>query len=182
MLVGLALLHAPAARAQPAPADADAPPVVFFWASASPSDAAARTALAPAVDGAARRGGAQAVDLSPPAQAAPAVADQVARAVSAYDAMRFPDAIFELDQAATAAAEHGARGLTREQLVDLFLYRGLARTETGDAPGAWSDFVRAAALDPARVLDPARFRPSAVKSFTRAVDEVKARPQVALTV
>lgn len=164
------------------PAAPDAPPVVFFWSSPSELDAAARAALIPAVEAAARPRGAPVVDLSPAAAPAPALAERVTRAITAYDAMRFGDALFELDQIVEAAAEHGARGLPRDALVDLFLYRGLARTETGDEAGAWSDFVRAATLDPARLLDPARFRPSAVKTFARAVEQVVARGTAPLTV
>ena len=167
-----------AARAQ-APSG---PSVVLFWSSPGQADAAARTALLPAVERAARGAGALAADLSPAAPPAPPVAEQVTRAIAAYDGMRFSDAAFELDKAAAIAAEQGGRGLSREQLVDLFLYRALARTETGNTAGAWDDFVRAATLDPTRLLDPARFRPSAVKSFTLAVEQVKKRAAVALTV
>jgi hypothetical protein len=168
-----------------APAHAQAasgPSVVLFWSSPGQADASARAALLPAVERAARRAGAVSADLSPAAAAAPAVAEQVARAITAYDAMRFADAAIELDAAAVTAAEQGGRGLGRDQLVDLFLYRALARTETGNTAGAWDDFVRAATLDSTRLLDPARFRPSAVKSFTLAVEEVKKRTAVSLTV
>lgn len=158
------------------------PPVVLFWSSPGQADAAARAALFPAVERAARAGGAVSADLSPAPAPTPPVADQVAKAIAAYDGMRFSDAAFELDKAAATAAELGGRGLGREALVDLFLYRALARTETGNTAGAWDDFVRAATLDPARILDPARFRPSAVKSFTLAVDQVKKRSPVALAV
>ena len=175
--VGL-LAGAPPAHAQAA----SGPSVVLFWSSPGQADAAARAVLLPAVERAARRAGAVSADLSPAAAPVPPVADQVARAITAYDAMRFADAAFELDAAAVTAAEQGGRGLGRDQLVDLFLYRALARTEAGNTAGAWDDFVRAATLDPTRLLDPARFRPSAVKSFTLAVEEVKKRAAVALTV
>lgn len=173
-----ALAESGTARAQPS----DSPPVVFFWSSASQADVSARATLVPAVEAAARGAGAQAVDLSPVAAPSLALTESVTRGVASYDAMRFADAVAELDLVAAAAAEHGARGLTRDALVDLFLFRALAKNEMGDATGAWSDFVRAATLDPARVLDPARFRPSAVKSFARAVQEVTARGTAPLTV
>ena len=158
------------------------PSVVLFWSSPGQADAAARAALFPAVERAARAGGAVSADLSPAAPPTPPVAEQVSKAIAAYDGMRFSDAAFELDKAATTAAEQGGRGLGREALVDLFLYRALARTETGNTAGAWDDFVRAATLDPSRILDPARFRPSAVKSFTLAIDAVKKRAPVVMTV
>jgi hypothetical protein len=165
----------------PAPAPVRAP-VVFFWSSPSPADAAARPLLLAAVQAAAAETGARVLDLSPPVAVLPDTASRVTRAVTAYDAMRFADAIAELDTAAASAAEHGAHGLSRDALVDLFLYRALAKTEAGDQAGAWNDFVRAATLDPARVVDTARFRPSAVKSFARAVQEVSARAPVTLTI
>jgi hypothetical protein len=173
------LLAAPRPAAAQAPSG---PSVVLFWSSPGQADAAARAALLPAVDRAARAAGAVSADLSPAAPPVPPVADQVARAIAAYDGMKFADAAVLLDKAAAIAAEQGGRGLARDQLVDLFLYRALARTETGDTAAAWNDFVRAATIDPARILDPARFRPSAVKSFTLAIEQVKKRAAVALTV
>ncbi len=170
------------APAGPAHAQAAGPPVVLFWSSPGQADAAARAALLPAVERAARGARAVSADLSPAAAPVPVVGEQVARAIAAYDGMRFSDAAFELDKAAAIAGEQGGRGLARDQLVDLFLYRALARTESGNTAGAWDDFVRAATLDPTRLLDPARFRPSAVKSFTLAVEQVKKRAAVALTV
>jgi hypothetical protein len=176
-LAVLAALTGPAAAQAP-----ERPSVVLFWSSPGHADATARAALLPAVERASRRSGAVSADLSPAAPPLPAVADQVARAIAAYDGMKFADAAFELDKAAATVAELGGRGLERDALVDLFLYRALARTETGNSAGAWDDFVRAATLDPTRLLDPARFRPSAVKSFTLAVEQVKKRAPVALTV
>ena len=185
LAVALAASVSPLARARPAvaapPPDGVAPPVVFFWSGPGRALAETRQLLS-AVQGAAASVGARVLDLSPPAATPPDTAARVARAVTAYDAMRFADAIAALDSAALTAAEHGGWGLSREALVDLFLYRALARTESGDEAGAWTDFVRAATIDPSRVLDPARFRPSAVKSFGRAVREVAARPPVTLTV
>jgi hypothetical protein len=183
LVIALAAGTALAASAAPVAAAPGAPaPVVFFWSSPSRADVQARPRLVAAVNAAAAASRARVLDLSPPAVRAPDTASRVARAVAAYDAMRFSDAIFELDAAATAAAEHGAWGLSRDALVDLYLYRALARTEAGDEAAAWNDFVRAATIDPSRVLDPARFRPSAVKSFTRAVGLVSARAPVSLTV
>ena len=165
-----------------APAAASPSPVVFFWSSSSRADSQARPRLIAAVNAVAAARRARVLDLSPPPVRVPDTAGRVARAVAAYDAMRFAEAIGELDAAATAAAEHGAWGLSRDGLVDLYLYRALAKTEAGDEAGAWNDFVRAATIDPSRILDPARFRPSAVKSFTRAVGLVSARAPFSLTV
>ncbi len=185
LAIALAASVAPFMRARTVaaapPSNRVAPPVVFFWSSPGRALSETRQLLS-AVQSAAAAVGARVLDLSPPAATPPDTAARVARAVTAYDAMQFADAIGALDAAALAAAEHGAWGLSREALVDLFLYRALARTESGDEAGAWTDFVRAATIDPSRVLDPARFRPSAVKSFGRAVREVSARQPVTLTV
>jgi len=157
-------------------------PIVFFWSSPGQADADARPALLAAIDAAAAPRGARVLDLSPRPAAPPDTAARVARAVAAYDGMRFGEAIGELDVAAAAVAEHGAAGLGRDALVDLYLYRALSKIEAGDEAGAWNDFVRAATIDPARILDPARFRPTAVKSFTRAVKEVSARAPITLAI
>jgi hypothetical protein len=186
--VGAALAAAPGrASAQPAPGapgggGGDGSPIVFFWSAPSPTDASLRAALLPAIDRAARAAGGTSVDLSRPLPAPPALAEKVAAAIASYEAMRYPEAISALDQAAAAAAERGAVDLTRDQLVDLFLYRALGETEMNNTSAAWSDFVRAATIDPTRVLNPARFRPSALKAFERAVQAVTARPSVDLTV
>ncbi|HKE16626.1 MAG TPA: hypothetical protein VKB80_17255 [Kofleriaceae bacterium] len=182
VVCGAAVLLCPrTGAAAPAATEAVPAPIVFFWSSPGRAEPEKRRMLA-AVQAAAAAAGARVFDLSPPAGDPPDAATRVSRAVAAYDSMRFADAIVELDAAASQAAEHGAWGLTRDALVDLFLYRALAKTESGDEAGAWSDFVRAATIDPARVLDPARFRPSAVKSFARAVQEAAARAPVALSV
>jgi hypothetical protein len=187
LTVGVVAADARTAAAQPRaaavqPRATGRTPLVLFWTSPSRLDAEARPLLVAAVNSGAAAAGARVLDLSPGAASPPDTAARVARAVTAYDAMRFPEAGSELDAAAATAAETGAWGLSRDGLVDLFLYRALAKTEAGDEAGAWGDFVRAATLDPARILDPARFRPTAVKSFARAVQEVLARAPVALDV
>ena len=94
----------------PAPRPGGLAAVVFFWSSASVTDAEARPALLAALEAAAARRGARVLDLSPRPAPAPETAAQVARAVAAYDGMRFGDAAAELDAAANAVVEHGAAG------------------------------------------------------------------------
>ncbi|HEX8951127.1 MAG TPA: hypothetical protein VF945_04745, partial [Polyangia bacterium] len=64
----------------------------------------------------------------------------------------------------------------------IYLYRGLCRLEVGPAEAAWDDLVRAARLDPTRVIDPARFPPRAVAAYRRAAVEATERGRVQLEV
>ena len=110
---GAALLLRPSSSAAaPAAADAVPAPIVFFWSSPGRAEAQKRRLLA-AVQVAADQAGARVLDLSPPVASPPDAAIRVARAVAAYDSMRFADAISELDAAAAQASEHGAWGLSR---------------------------------------------------------------------
>src|SRR5262249_14268030 len=114
------------------------------------------------VEDAARKAGAAPIDRSPPPPAAPDAARFIRLGIEAYDALRLEDALAALDHARAAIDRSGAAGVTTAQLADLFLYRSLVRTQQGDAPGAWDELVIAATIDPARVLDPARFPPRVI--------------------
>ncbi len=166
-----------AARAQPrAP---EGPPLVVFHAD--PVDAAAqkaRTALA----GAAERLGAALIDVSPAPEPAPGAPLHLRRAIEAYHDFRYAEALTSADAGVAEATRTGADGLSATDLSDLLIYRALAYTEQGDAARAWDDFVRAAALDPSRKLDPVRFSPRVVESFGRAVKSVLATPPAILAV
>jgi hypothetical protein len=144
----------------------DAPGLVVFHA---PADApasvlAARDALAAR----ARRAGIAWIDRSPSAAPTPQAPALHRQAIEAYEALRFDEALAALDAAIGEAEHTGAAGLTAAELSDLFLYRGLTYTQRGDQARAWDDLVRAAVLDPARVLDPLRFPTRAVEAFGRA--------------
>ncbi len=109
--------------------------------------------------------------------AAPVVASlqpALAAALDDYRAFRFADAVARLETLAEAARAAGGGDLDARSLSDVYLYRGLARSELGSADAAWDDFVRAARLEPARVLDPARFAPRAVAAYHRAAAEALA--------
>lgn len=159
------------ARAAPA---AD---VVVYWA---PPGAA--PALADAARDASRAAGAAFVDrraeLAAPADPTPLIA----RGRAAYDALRFEDAVAALDEAAGLADAGGGRGLDRAALAELFLTRGLAWIQRGDADRAWDDLVTAARVDPSRVLDPARFPPRAVEALARAQAAIAAAPRARLAI
>lgn len=160
------------ARAAVAAPTAD---VVVYWAADAPQD------LRDQVRTAATRAGATFVDRSPTAATPPAAPALLAEAVAAYDALRFEDAVAALDRAAAEIDAGGAAGLTSSQLADVFLFRGLARVQRGD-PAAWDDLVISARLDPARVLDPARFPPRAIEQLQRAQRAAVEQARAPLTV
>lgn len=130
---------------------------------------------------AATEAGAAFVDRTPPPPPPPTAPGLIAEAVTAYGALRFDDAVAALDRAAAEVDATGGDGLTAGGLADLFLFRGLARVQRGDL-AAWDDLVASARIDPARVLDPARFPPRAVEQLQRAQRSVTAQPRAPLTV
>ncbi|HTJ42551.1 MAG TPA: hypothetical protein VL463_10685 [Kofleriaceae bacterium] len=152
--------------------------VVFHAPSdAGPSVIAARDALAAL----ARRRGVAWIDTSPAPPVPPETAQDVRQAIRDYDQLQFDTAIGELDRAASQLDRTGGAGLDANALSDLFLYRGLARVQVGDAR-AWDDLVEAAALAPSRALDPARFPPRAIETYTRAADAVRTSTRAKITV
>jgi hypothetical protein len=152
-----AVLTAPVvARAAPA---AD---VVVVWAPGAK--------IAP-IEAAARAHGAALIDRSPAPPAAVETSKVLQRAIDAYDALRYDEARADLDQARDLVDRTGGAGLTKAQLSDLFLYRGLVRVQLGDETGAWDELVAAVIVAPDRVLDRGRFPPKIVELFDRARDE-----------
>ena len=57
-----------------------------------------------------------------------------------------------------------------------------AAPPTDERTRAYADYLRAAALTPARTLNPREIPPQAVADFARAVEEVRQRPRGTLTV
>ncbi|HEU5055881.1 MAG TPA: hypothetical protein VFU21_05130 [Kofleriaceae bacterium] len=169
-----------AARAQPAaPSGREGPPLIVFHAD--PVDAVAERTRA-ALAQAAERLGAALIDLSPVPEPAPSAPLLLRRAIEAYHDFRYADALASADAAVAEAARTGADGLSATDLSDLLIYRALAYTEQGDAARAWDDFVRAAALDPSRKLDPVRFSPRVVETFGRAAKSVLAATPATLAI
>lgn len=157
-------------------AAAPAADAILYWA---PPDAPA--VLRTRARAAAEAKGAAFVDRSPPAPQ-PADATRIVAAITAYEQLRFDEALALLDQAAAELDRTGAAGLDVARLAELFLYRGLARIQLGDAARAWDDLLVAARIDPSRVLDPARFPPRAIEQLQRARAEVSAAPRGVLRV
>jgi hypothetical protein len=147
--------------------------VVVLWAPGQPA------LLAP-VTQAGRLAGAAVIDAT--TNVAPKAADSAALHAgrSAYEALRFDDAVVALRGAAESIDATGGAGMSSSDLSDVFLYRALSAVQLGDSARAWDDFVRAAAIDPSRVLDPAQFPPRAVEQFERARSQAAALPRVTI--
>ena len=152
---------------------------VFF---APPTTSAAVEAARAALAARLRALGIAWLDRSPAAASPPEAPERHRRAVEAYQALRFPEALAELDAAVSEVARTGGDGLSPAELSDLFLYRALTRTQRGDTAPAWDDLVAAATIDPSRLLDPAQFPPRAVESFQRAKDAVALASRGAVTI
>ncbi len=163
---------APPGVARAAPA-AD---LILYWA---PPDAPA--VVRTRTRDAAEASGAAFVDRSPPPPR-PADPTRIAAAITAYDQLRFDEAVELLDQVAAELDRTGAAGLDVARLAELFLYRGLARIQLGQPERAWDDLLVAARIDPTRVLDPVRFPPRAIEQLERARAEVAAAPRGVLRV
>ncbi len=100
--------------------------------------------------------------------------DALNRAIVDYSAFRYAEAVKGLEALEPELARTGARGLSRSQLADLFIFRAMSRTELGVVDGARDDLVRAATHFPGYQLDEARFRPSLRADFERARQSVAA--------
>jgi hypothetical protein len=105
----------------------------------------------------------------------------------------FGEALRDLDAAAAEVATTGGAGLSTNELSDLYLSRAIATARadwnaTAAAPPtdartrAYADYLRAAALTPARTLNERETPPQAMADFTRAAAEVRQRPRGTLTV
>lgn len=130
---------------------------------------------------AAREAGAAIVDRSPPAPTTAAIPAIIARGVEGYDKLRYADAWTALEEAREAVDRTGAEGVSAAQLSDLFLYRGLLRTQRSD-PTAFDELATAIVIDPNRALDAARFAPDVIENVERARTAVSGRPRATLTV
>jgi hypothetical protein len=189
-VVGLiALVSAGAARA----ADTREIPLVhpvFVHLPDAPEDDAARRAFTTA----ATRYGLHPVEVidipGPPAPRAPAL---IKTGATHTAKLAFDDALRDLDAAAAEVAASGGDGLSTDDLSTLYLNRAMATARvdwnaTADtAPTeartrAFTDYLRAAALTPARQLNPREIPPQAIADFARAVEEIRGRPRGTLVV
>jgi hypothetical protein len=168
--VAVTCVAAPAIGAEPAGI------VAIYWEPPGdpPPGASARAAFAEAV----RPLGARLVDArAPKPPALPSLVPSLEAARAAYARFAFADAIAKLDELERQASARGGGDLDARQLSEIYLYRWLCRSELGNADSAWDDLVRAARLDPARIVDPALLPPRAVTAYKRAVGEVAQLPR-----
>ncbi len=119
-----------------------------------------------------RARGVAVIDRSPAPPAMPETAGFIAQGKTAYDAIKLPEAQAALDQAKQLAETTGAAGLTRAQLSDLFLYRGLVRVAQGDETAAWDELVEALVIYPSRTLDPSQYAPKVSALLGRVQKDV----------
>ncbi|MEZ4400688.1 MAG: hypothetical protein R3B06_11750 [Kofleriaceae bacterium] len=169
LLVAAAAMAATAGRARAEPAVT----LVVAW-----TPGLERTPLAAA----AQQAGVAWLDRTPEAAPAPAIARDVARAVDAYDRLQLDDARAALATAEAALDASGGGAGAGGAVADLFVYRALVAAQQDDLATAWEAWTTAAAVAPARVLDPARFPPRAVADHERARTAVLARAPAALVV
>lgn len=126
---------------------------------------------------AAGRAGASYVDASPAPVALPDPRPLIRRGIAAYTQLELEQAATALDTAVDIVDQTGAHALDAPALGELFLYRALTHQHRRDDARAWDDLVIAATVDPARVLDPASFAPSAIERFVQAKALVAAQPK-----
>lgn len=112
------------------------------------------------------------IDRSPAPPATPETARWIGEGRTAYDAIKLAEAQAALDEAKHQAETSGAAGLSRVQLSDLFLYRGLVRIAQGDEAGAWDEIVEALVIYPSRTLDPSQYAPKVSALLERAQKDV----------
>lgn len=157
-------------------------------------DAPEDDALRRAFTSAATRYGLRPVEVvDVPAPPAPRAPELIKSGVLDVQKIAFGEGLHDLDAAAAEAATTGGAGLSADDLSDLYLNRAIATAHadwnaTADAPPneartrAYADYLRAATLTPARVLNPREIPPQALADFARAVAEIQQRPRGTLSV
>ena len=133
------------------------------------------------VESAARKAGAAVLDRSPVQAGAGDAAQVVQRGIDAFDKLDLAVAWQALEQARSEVVRSGGAGLSRAQLSDLFLYRGLIKAQQDDTAAAWEELVVANTIDPTRELDPGRFAPKVRGEFERAKQTVLTKSRAKLT-
>lgn len=133
------------------------------------------------VEQAAKGAGAAVIDRSPAPPGAINNAQTVQRGIQAFERLELDDAWKTLEQARSDIDRDGGAGLTRAQLSDLFLYRGLVKIQQGDTSAAWEELIAANTIDPTRQLDPGRFPPLVRSEFERARTTVKNKERAKVT-
>ena len=163
----------------PSHADRAAPLVVF---EGSPSPGPVERSANATLRSIAQAQGAGFVDLSPKPAALPRAQLLLRRAVGSYVDGRFADTAALLNELMTELVHTGAAGLSTGDLVDTFIYAGLAAARQHAGAAAWEHWVQAATIDATRRLDAGRHGPSALENYARAVEAVQAAKLSRVTV
>jgi len=187
LLIAAAIVSARAARA-------DEPPPIVHPLYVHLPDAPEEDALRRAFTAAALRYKLKPVEVvDVPAPPAPRAPELLKSGVLNAQKIAFGEALRDLDAARAEVATTGGAGLSADELSDLYLYRAIATARAdwnakADAPPtdartqAYGDYLRAAALAPARTLNTREIPPQALADFARAAAEVRTRPRGTLTV
>ena len=122
---------------------------------------------------AARGAGAAIIDQSPKPEGSAQTSQLIQKGLDAFERLEFDESWQLLESARSEIDRTGAAGITQAQLSDVFLYRGLIKTQQGDTNAAWEELVAANTVDPTRQLDPGRFAPKIRAEFERAQATVK---------
>lgn len=130
------------------------------------------TAIQPIQD-VGRARGVAVIDRSPAPPAVIETGEFLKRGIDAYEKIQLAEAQAALDQARDLAEKTGAANLTRVQLSDLFLYRGLLKIAQGG--DGWDELVEALLIYPARTLDPSQYPPKVASQLERVQTEVVAK-------
>jgi hypothetical protein len=131
-----------------------------------------------------------------PAAPAPRAPMLLKSAVTKALRLAFDEALADLEGVIAELDATGGAGLTRNELADVFLYRGMAVARAdwkalaatdGAAMSAaraqaFADYARAAVLAPDRALNPREVPPQVVADFARAVAEARQQPRASLAV
>src|SRR5215831_20462439 len=156
----------------PAPAADAAPPAfALFWQPpGAPAEVArAREAFARAI---ASRNGPPPVERMATASQPTQLRGRLSAAMQEYRSFKFAETAAACSELVRAVESAGGGDLDARALADVYLYRGLARLELGQAAEAWDDVVRSVRIDATRVVDPAEMPPRAAAMFKRALGEV----------
>ncbi len=171
------LLLASLASAQPVPNARASLKAVYF----RPSPNEALPGVGDAFARALGRNTALIENVFAPATVEPSLVPSLSKINEAYRTFHFPETAQLASDLLQTAEQRGGGDLNQRQLSEIYLNRGLARLETNQADLAWDDLIASARLDPARVLDPARFQPRVVAAYRRAATEAASSAHCELT-
>lgn len=129
----------------------------------------------------ARRRGAAAVRETPGRPSDEPLTARLAHALALEQSLDLKGAVAAFDEVEREAVARGGGTLSEGELVDLYAHRAGAHAALGEEADAWNDLVEAAALAPARALDPARFPPRLIEASRRARESLPAAGQLVVT-